>query len=37
MTPRTKDTQPARDGQAIRTTFHTFVQAQVRRAIRAND
>jgi transposase-like protein len=35
MTPRHKDTEQALDGQAARATFHTFVQEQMRHAIRA--
>jgi transposase-like protein len=35
MTPSSKDTQPAFDGQAGSDTFRDFVQKQVRQAIRA--
>lgn len=35
MTPTIKDTQPELDGQAAQATFRTFVQEQVRQAIRA--
>ena len=35
MTPVPKDTQTEFDGQAAQATFRTFVQAQMRLAIRA--